>query len=36
MLRAYTSLRKRLDEGLHGIQRHVAPYSRQLTVFLDA
>lgn len=33
---AYTSLRKRLDEGLHGIQRHVAPYSRQLAVFLDA
>lgn len=36
MQTAYTSLRKRLDEGLHGIQRHVAPYSRQLAVFLDA
>lgn len=36
MQTAYTSLRKRLDEGLHGIQRHVASYSRQLAVFLDA
>lgn len=36
MQTAYTSLRERLDEGLHGIQRHVASYSRQLAVFLDA
>lgn len=36
MQTAYTGLRKWLDEGLHGIQRHVASYSRQLAVFLDA
>lgn len=30
------TLRKWLDKGLHGIQRHVASYSRQLAVFLDA
>lgn len=30
------TLRKWLDKGLHGIQCHVASYSRQLAVFLDA